>query len=316
MPRPPIRPAAIGLGLLLLAASMAPAAAPLRFFALGDVPYSDAEAALLPLLLEQAAAQRPAFMVHIGDIKGGGQTCTDARNRIVAQLFRAQPVPVIYTPGDNEWTDCHRERAGGVDPLARLDSLRRMFFADQTVLHNAALGLTVPDPEFPEDAWFIRDRVLFVLLHIVGSGNAWQPRNPVAQAAFKARDKANRQLLDQALAAGERAGVRAVVLAFHANPLFDRPRHAGYLPFKQDLRRLLARFDGPVLLIHGDTHRYRFDHPVTDPATGQPIARVQRLEVPGSPFVGGVQVSVDPDAADVFSVHTLFPNATESWLHH
>jgi hypothetical protein len=170
------------------------------------------------------------------------------------------------------------------------------------------------DPAFPENAWFIRDDVLFIVLHVVGSHNGWQPKDPAAQAAFEARAGANRALMQAALAAGQGAGVRAAVLMFHANPLFERPRHRGYLPFRQDLAGLLAGFDGPVLLIHGDTHRYKFDRPVMDPDTGVPIARVQRLEVPGSPVVAGVWVSVDPGAVQVFRVRTVFPDADEAWL--
>jgi hypothetical protein len=312
--RPSTRSVVLCLGLLLLTLGTAPTAAPLRFFAVGDLPYSEAESGLFANLLEEAAARQPAFIVHVGDIKGGGQPCTDARNRSVAQLFREQPVPVVYTPGDNEWTDCHRERAGGLDPLARLQSLRRMFFADPDVLHNAALGLRTVDPAFPENAWFIRDEVLFVVLHVVGSHNGWQPKDPAARAAFDARAEANRALIQAALVAGQGAGVRAAVLMFHANPLFEQPSNRGYLPFRQDLRRLLDDFGGPVLLIHGDTHRYRFDRPVADAATGVPIARVQRLEVPGSPVVAGVWVSVDPDAGQVFRVRTVFPGADEEWL--
>jgi hypothetical protein len=288
-------------------------AEPLRFFAGGDLPYADAEAVLLERLLARAVATEPAFIVHVGDIKGGSQPCTDARYRKVARLFRAQPVPVVFTPGDNEWTDCRRERAGGFDPLERLAALRRMFFADSGVLHNASLGLRVSDEAFPENAWFIRDAVLVVVLHVVGSDNAWQPRNAEAQAAFRARAEANRRLMDAALAAGEEADVGAVVLMFHANPLFEQPGKQGFLPFKQDLARLLERFDGPVLLIHGDTHSYRFDRPVLD-ATGVPIERLQRLEVPGSPVVAGVRVSVDPAAEPVFQVRPLYPDADDAWL--
>jgi hypothetical protein len=299
-------------GLLLciaLAFATATSAAPLRFFAVGDLPYSSAEAELLGRLLARAAAAEPAFIVHVGDIKGGGQPCTDARNRAIAELFRSQPVPMVYTPGDNEWTDCHRPAAGGLDPLARLESLRRMFFADASVLHNGALGLTAPEPRLPENAWFIRDEVLFVVLHIVGSNNGWQPRNPPGHAEHKSRSHANRALLDQALAAGQRAGARAAVFMLHANPLFEQPNKPGYLTFKQDLGRLLDRFDGPVLVIHGDTHSYKLDRPLRDPAGGAPIARLQRLEVPGSPTVAGVWVSVDPDADEVFSVRMLYPEA-------
>ncbi len=304
------------LGFLLFVALLAGSAAAgsLRFFALGDLPYSDAEANLLARLLEQAAAEEPAFIVHVGDIKGGAQPCTDAHNRAVARLFRDQPVPVVYTPGDNEWTDCHRKAAGGLDPLSRLASVRRVFFDDPAVLHNHTLGLRMPRPEFPENAWFIRDDVLFVVLHVVGSNNAWQPRIPARHAAFRARADANRALLSQALGAGGDAGVRAAVLIFHANPVFEQPGKRGFVPLKQDLQQFLARFDGPMLLIHGDTHSYKFDRPVIDPDTGEPLARVQRLEVPGSPIVAGVRVSVDLDTEPVFSVRTVLPSASEDWL--
>ena len=302
--------------LLLLLACLAPLAdaAPLRFVAVGDLPYSNTEAVLLARLLSQAAAEAPAFIAHVGDIKGGSQPCTDARNAAVAALFRAQPVPVVFTPGDNEWTDCHRAQAGGLDPLTRLDALRRAFYADPAVLHNSALGLAVPDAAHPENAWFLRDGVLFVVLHVVGSNNAWSPRDAAAQAAFEARAAANRRLLDAALTAGEAAGVRAAVLLFHANPRFEQPGPAGFAPLQQDLQRFLARFAGPVLLIHGDTHHYRYDQPLREAASGAAMARVQRLEVPGSPVVAGVWVTVDPDAAPVFSVERLYPNAAGDWL--
>ena len=35
---------------------------------------------------------------------------------------------MIYVPGDNEWTDCHRANNGGYDPLERLAFLRAMFY--------------------------------------------------------------------------------------------------------------------------------------------------------------------------------------------
>ena len=101
----------------------------------------------------------------------------------------------------------------------------------------------------------------------------------------------------------------ALVLAFHANPLFEeRGARRGFVPVKQDLRRLLTVYSGPVLLIHGDTHSFRFDHPLTD-ADGSPIQRFSRLEVPGSPFVAGVWVTVDADATPVFDVQVVYPNA-------
>ena len=68
--------------------------------------------------------------------------CTDAlRARRLAQ-FHASAHPLIYTPGDNEWTDCHEHKgvAGG-DPLERLATLRTLFFPDEQSLGQRNIPL-------------------------------------------------------------------------------------------------------------------------------------------------------------------------------
>jgi hypothetical protein len=243
----------------------------LRFLAIGDVPYSNGEMAYLRTLLDDTTAQRPPFVIHVGDIKGGSQPCSDARIQGIADLFQEQPVPVLYTPGDNEWTDCHRERAGGRDPLERLAALRRIMFGEPSVLHNAALKPVVPDPAYPENLYFERDGVFFVLMHVVGSNNNFKPKSAAAMTEYRARNAANRALLEQALRAVNVLDAPALVIALHANPLFEEQgARRGFVALKQDLRRLLASYSGQVLLIHGDTHWFRFDQPLSD-ADGNPI---------------------------------------------
>ena len=284
----------------------------LRFLAIGDVPYSDAEMDYLRTLLDDTTAQRPPFVIHVGDIKGGSQPCSDARIQGVADLFREQPVPLFYTPGDNEWTDCHRQRAGGGDPLERLAALRRIMFGDPSVLHNAALKPVVPDPAYPENQYFQRDGVFFVLMHVVGSNNNFKPKSAAAMAEYKARNAANRALLEQAARAANVLDAGALVIALHANPSFEEQgERRGFVPLKEDLRRLLASYPGQVLLIHGDTHWFRFDQPLGD-ADGKPIERFSRLEVPGSPSVAGVWVTVNPSAVPAFAVDLVYPNTYDS----
>jgi hypothetical protein len=48
-----------------------------------------------------------------------------------------------------------------------------------------------------------------------------------------------------------------------------------------------------VLLVHGDTHRFRFGPALSDPVTRRPVENVTRLEVYGSPVVDWVRVHVD-----------------------
>jgi hypothetical protein len=59
-----------------------------------------------------------------------------------------------------------------------------------------------------------------------------------------------------------------------------------------------------VILIHGDTHRYRVDHPLLDPATRKPLERFTRIESFGSPFVDWIRVSVDPADPKLLAIKT------------
>jgi hypothetical protein len=291
----------------------ATAAEPLRFFAIGDLPYRESEVEPLRRLLTQAVGEGTPFIVHLGDIKAGNAPCTDANLHAVATLFRGQPVPVVYTPGDNEWTDCHRAGAGGLDPLARLARVREVFYGDPEVLRRDALGVTHQGPGYPENAFFVHSGVLLVALHVVGSNNGYDRARPASVAELEARGAANRSFLSRALKAGEEQGVRALVILIHANPLFERsqgPR--GFRGFKDDLIALLGRFAGPVLVLHGDTHRFQHDRPLIEPTTGVPFERLFRVEVPGSPTVGGVWIRVDPGAAEPFVADPVYAVSLEA----
>jgi hypothetical protein len=64
-------------------------------------------------------------------------------------------------------------------------------------------------------------------------------------------------------------------------------------------------------VIHGDTHKLRFDSPLQEPQKGGAPARFVRLEVPGSPKVAGVWVSIDPEAEKPFAVELVYPDTRE-----
>ena len=52
-------------------------------------------------------------VIHVGDIHSGKDFCTVAYDNQIASLWQQFRKPVVYTPGDNEWTDCDRPAAGG-----------------------------------------------------------------------------------------------------------------------------------------------------------------------------------------------------------
>jgi hypothetical protein len=123
------------------------AAAPgtVSFAFIGDVPYTPAEQALLPNLVADINSDPDVgFTAHSGDFKGGSDLCSDANFNTILTGFQGLAKPFWYTPGDNDWTDCHRNSNGNFDPLDRLAKMRQLYFATpgQTTPVGAGLAVT------------------------------------------------------------------------------------------------------------------------------------------------------------------------------
>lgn len=288
---------------LLMLLSGATLAAPPTWLVTGDAPYNRGDLQRLARLL----AHNPGadFMVHIGDIKSGGSPCDDAHYGPVAALFARQAVPLVFSPGDNDWTDCRRDTAGGHDPAERLAHLRELFYGDPAVLRLDGLGVRRPTPAAPEVFWFRRGDMLFVNWHVVGSYNNRYPRDRAAMAEYRERRAANHAVMQAAIGALGPED-RAVVVFQHANPGLGRERpHPGYQGMHDDLAALLAASPLPVLLVHGDTHDFRFDQPWLGRANGE---RLWRLEVPGYPHVAGVRVQLGEEPGRPFVIAYRTPD--------
>ena len=120
----------VAAGLLGMALwSVSALAQPFSFGLFGDTGYSRGELALVPDLIAEMDREDLAFVIHDGDFKSGGSVCSDEVFRHMLQVFQASRHPLVYVPGDNEWTDCHRKSNGPYDPLERLAKLREMFFS-------------------------------------------------------------------------------------------------------------------------------------------------------------------------------------------
>ncbi len=282
------------------------------FAALGDAPYYVWEDIKYPLVLRDLDQHALSFVVHVGDIFW--RPCSDARYERSMRWFNGLGHPVIYTPGDNEWTDCWTRDEGGFAPHERLARLRQILFPNPgTSLGDRALALETqssrgPFTEFVEHARWSHAGLTFATVHIVGSGNATEPfpESPPDQIAeAQRRTTAAIAWLHETFSEARASGASAVVIAFHADPGFELPvGRADRKPFEPILAALedeVAAFGKPVLVIHGDSHEYTVDHPLVARATGQRLENLTRLEVPGSPDVGWVRVVVMPGANASFA---------------
>ena len=97
----------------------------------GDLPYSAEQAAVLPNLIADMNSQDLAFTAHDGDLRQGSGSPNCADNSIytkAAGYFASLHAPAIFTPGDNDWTDCDRKSLGadGRNSLQELDQRARI----------------------------------------------------------------------------------------------------------------------------------------------------------------------------------------------
>lgn len=286
-------------------------AQPVPFGLMGDTPYSAWERATLPALMAEMAQTRPAFVVHVGDFKSGSEPCSDALFQDRLALFQSAPMPLVFVPGDNDWTDCHRRSNGAYDPLERLDRLRDLFFVGDQSLGQRPLPLLrqSTDPalaRYRENVRWEAGGALFVALNLTGSDNNVHgvPGQTGPVPEFVARSAANQAWLAQAFAHAREQRLAGVLILIQANPGFEAARagrsQPGYDAFLAQLRQEAARFPGPVVLVHGDTHRQRIDQPLTDLASGAPVRNLTRVETFGWPFFGWVLGTVDARDPQVF----------------
>ena len=261
-------------------------AAQIAFGAFGDIPYNRDEEPALPAIIAEMNREKLAFAIHVGDFKDARSECSDQLFRDRRETFGLSHHPFFYTPGDNEWVDCRRARWAPRDPLERLAKLREIFFAADASLGQRPLAVERQVSRgYPENMRWIVENVVCATLNIPGPDNHRSAMPAEAQRRTPA-------VLDWMRAAFRIARERkapALVLATQAD-LFNGS--SGYADILKTLAEESRRYAGEVLIVHGDTHVFRFDKPLVDPETGAAVGNVTRVEVPGSPFVNWVYVTV------------------------
>jgi hypothetical protein len=170
-----------------------------------------------------------SLVMHTGDIHSGKQFCTQAYDQLVFDLWTRFEDPLVYTPGDNETTDCHKKAQGGGlynpttqqidyvldangnpvdyaggDPVANLELIRSIFFPrpnltlgirKQIVLSQSLLydRRYAADRKFVENVLWVQAGVVFVLIDLPGGSNndtdIWYKAPTETPAQKQARDE-------------------------------------------------------------------------------------------------------------------------------
>ncbi len=285
------------------------------FIAFGDAPYGPQGEKEFPKLIQKINATPAAFAVHIGDIKNGRSPCSNEHFQKIHALFQTFSGALVYTPGDNEWTDCHRSSNGSYDPLERLRALRQVFFKTPgTSLGQKPIALQSQarggaHQTFRENAIWDNHGAVFATVHMVGSYNNVE-RNAASTQEFLKRNAANLAWLRTAFAQAKQQDAKAVVVLTQANPWMESTTGfvvvGGFLEFMSELNALTKDFKKPVLFVHGDTHTYRHDKKDVSPEF-RDLANFYRLEVFGDEETGAVLVKMDFSKDAPFSYETIRP---------
>lgn len=309
------------LGGLLVACGVSPAAAQseetaFEFAVVGDAPYSAREEREFEAMLAQINKGDFAFVIHVGDFKKSSSVCSDALFHSRRALFDRSEHPFVFLFGDNDWADCdsNTSASAGTYPEERLAKLRALFAAGDQSLGRQRLKLE-RQSENPRYALFrenVRWRyrgVRFVGLHVVGSDNNWGDGD-TPSAEYAARNTANLAWLRDTFDLAGRERDAAVVVAMQADPYFQKPIghkfRRGFEDVLSALAELSAEFARPVMLVHGDTHWFRVDKPMSDPRRpGKNLENLTRVETFGSPFVHWVKIRVDISLPFVFTVKEM-----------
>ncbi|CAN1495646.1 hypothetical protein MCERE10_01117 [Burkholderiaceae bacterium] len=304
--------------LLMLTSASGARAETFSFVALGDLPYGPDEiaGAKYRTLITQINELHPEFSIHVGDFKEGSARCSDEefeRQRKHFDLFKSA---LIYTPGDNDWTDCGRKSNGSYDPLERLAKLRVQFFKPDTSLGQTPLAVVTQAKAMPTYSTYIENQrwqfssTLFTTVHIVGSDNRFAPNNAEAEKEFLAREQANIAWIKEAFRVAASQKLQTLVFAFQADVIRGMSRSGTWAEktgfhasIEKTLLPLAKEFQGAILIVHGDSHNFEFDQ--TFMLESQVLKNVYRLEVPGAKTTGAVSVTIHEGNPVPFSVKKI-----------
>jgi len=230
-----------------------------HFVALGDTAYTlPRDQPTYDALIQRINKAKPAFSIHVGDT-WGAMPCTEESHRYALGQFAKFDHPLIYTPGDNEWTDCRKPEIieayhrfvdrkataqdmallgpartfdgefasyGYADPVGGLKLIRRLYFGKSESLGQRTMPLTrqpdvTPAAETAENTRWEKAGVVFATVSVPGSGNGFTLNDETRAREAVARNRANVAWIKAAFAEAKAKNAKALVLALQAGMFVD-----------------------------------------------------------------------------------------------
>jgi hypothetical protein len=245
---------------------------------LADTPYSDKEKQMIQgpdgILYRLINETNPTVVMHLGDFKSGGKSCTDdllkEHKVLLSQIY---PGKIIYTPGDNDWTDCDRSSLlYSFNELERLDFLIKLMFKTPPLLTNNLPSIMAQHSQIENKLW-INDRLAISTLHIVGTSNGRANIDKSKQVnAIKKVDKRDNKNFTWLKTIEDKAkDFDALIIGFQADIYQQSVLESGscdnssltacdaFAVYRQAFKDLAKRINKPILISHGDTGEFCFE---------------------------------------------------------
>ncbi|OZA36287.1 MAG: hypothetical protein B7X87_14300 [Hydrogenophilales bacterium 17-64-34] len=298
------------------------------FALIGDVPYGVAIEAKFDRVIDSInAAPRVRLVVHTGDVKAGSERCDDDLLQKRYNQFQTLKDAVIVTPGDNDWTDCHRANNGGYVPTERLAKFREIYYpvpglsGGQHRMPVRTQARMAGFDDYVENMMWSFNGAMMATVHVVGSNNGLEPWSaidptdsyssprPDRVAEVAAREAAALAWIDEVFAQAHARRSAGVMIAMQANMNLDLPaaeqQRQGFNAVIERITQHAIAFGKPVLVAHGDSHYFRLDKPYTAPIlpSGKGmVENITRVENFGAQDAHWVEVFVNPRDANVFRI--------------
>ena len=270
-------------------------------------------------LLNYINKENSSLIVHVGDILDYWSKCTDSNTDYQLNLMNNLNVPVLYTPGDNEWRDCINTEKGDTHNLERLAYIRKTFFSkNKTLGRNPSIVENQRLRGYPENARLLKKNIAFISAHVIGTQNNFDPYSKENTLEYLQRDAANVDWITNSFERYKDASAYVVVI--HADifksskkiPLFFIQKYGSsdvetleieinpYENFTSSLLELSNKYKKPVLVLHGNQHVFRAFKPMESKF---PFLHV--IQNFGSPDIKAIEIEINPLKKVPFNVTQL-----------
>ena len=304
----------------------------------GDMPYNAQGKADYPYLLKDINSSRIAFSTFDGDLKAGGDgPCSNSLYTTAIAGFNSLDRPLVWVPGDNDWTDCWGRYGPATapfsDPIERLNHERQLFTSTSQSLGEKKLTLRRESSEggayslYSENVQWTYGPVVYLGLNVQGSNDNYPYHDtdpyPRTDAEIQrqrdeetARKAADLHWLGEGFAYAKQIHAKGVLIVWQADPNFNNEQHLAnphdgdaFPDYVNALRAETLAFPGQVVLVHGDSHYFKVDKPLTLPS-GKVLGNFTRVETFGAASTDWVQATIDPKSRNLFTFEPMIVAAT------